>query len=52
MNESVRFFSELLKLRILVRRTLQRYKYPPDMAEGAIELVLKQAEVLSNAWTN
>lgn len=40
------------KLRILVRRTLQRYKYPPDMAEGAVELVLKQAEVLSNAWTN
>jgi len=40
------------KLRILVRRTLQRYKYPPDMAEGAVELVLKQAEVLSNAWTH
>ena len=39
------------KLRILVRRTLQRYKYPPDVAEGAVELVLKQAEVLSNAWT-
>ena len=40
------------KLRILVRRTLQRYKYPPDMAEDAVELVLKQAEVLSNAWTH
>jgi hypothetical protein len=40
------------KLRILVRRTLQRYKYPPDKANDAIELVLKQAEVLSNAWTH
>ena len=40
------------KLRILVRRTLQRYKYPPDMAEDAVELVLKQAEVLSNTWTH
>ncbi len=40
------------KLRILVRRTLQRYKYPPDKAEDAVELVLKQAEVLSNAWTH
>ena len=40
------------KLRILVRRTLQRYKYPPDKAADAIELVLKQAEALSNAWTN
>ncbi|NOQ48841.1 MAG: DUF3387 domain-containing protein, partial [Methanococcoides sp.] len=39
------------KLRILVRRTLQRYKYPPDMAPEAIELVLKQAETLSNTWT-
>ncbi|MGP8323382.1 MAG: type I restriction endonuclease subunit R, partial [Methanosarcinaceae archaeon] len=40
------------KLRILVRRTLQRYKYPPDMAADAVELVLKQAEALSNAWTH
>ena len=40
------------KLRILVRRTLQRYKYPPDMAAEAVELVLKQAEVLSNTWTH
>jgi type I restriction enzyme R subunit len=39
------------ELRILVRRTLQKYKYPPDMAASAIELVLKQAEVLSNSWT-
>ncbi len=39
------------KLRILVRRTLQRYKYPPDHEKEAIDLVLKQAEVLSNAWT-
>jgi type I restriction enzyme R subunit len=40
------------KLRILVRRTLQRYKYPPDKAPEAIELILKQAEALSNSWTN
>ena len=39
------------KLRILVRRTLQRYKYPPDQEKAAIDLVLKQAEVLSNSWT-
>ena len=39
------------KLKILVRRTLQRYKYPPDMAAEAVELVLKQAETLSNSWT-
>jgi type I restriction enzyme R subunit len=39
------------KLKILVRRTLQRYKYPPDMAAEAVEIVLKQAETLSNSWT-
>ena len=39
------------QLRILVRRTLQRYKYPPDQAAEAVELVLKQAEALSNIWS-
>lgn len=39
------------KLKILVRRTLQRWKYPPDKAAEAVELVLKQAETLSNSWT-
>ncbi|MEH6689528.1 MAG: type I restriction endonuclease subunit R [Halopseudomonas sabulinigri] len=46
VRESVR-----AKLRILVRRTLQRYKYPPDKAPAAVELILQQAEVLSNAWS-
>jgi type I restriction enzyme R subunit len=40
------------QLKILVRRTLQRYKYPPDKAAEAIELVMKQAETLSNLWTS
>jgi len=47
VRESVR-----AQLRILVRHTLRYYKYPPDMAEGAVELILKQAEALSNAWTH
>ncbi|WP_333661531.1 type I restriction endonuclease subunit R [Acinetobacter sp.] len=40
------------QLKILVRRSLQRWKYPPDKAAEAIELVMKQAEMLSNAWTS
>lgn len=47
VRESVR-----AKLRILVRRTLQRYKYPPDKAPEAVDLVMKQAEVLSNQWSH
>ncbi len=39
------------KLRNLVRRALRRWKYPPDKADEAIELCLKQAEVLSHVWS-
>lgn len=39
------------RLKILVRRTLQRWKYPPDKTPEAIELVMKQAEKLSNEWS-
>ncbi|NYZ64261.1 type I restriction endonuclease subunit R [Luteimonas deserti] len=46
VRESVR-----AKLRILVRRTLQRWKYPPDKQSDAVELVLKQAETLSEVWS-
>lgn len=40
------------KLRNLVRRALRRWKYPPDGADEAIELCLKQAEALSNSWSS
>jgi len=39
------------KLRNLVRRALRRWKYPPDGADEAIEVCLKQAEVLSQSWS-
>lgn len=35
------------RIRLLVRRALQKYKYPPDQAEGAVEYVLKQAEEIA-----
>jgi len=40
------------KLRNLVRRALRRWKYPPDDADEAIELCLKQAEALSQSWSS
>lgn len=46
-RESVR-----ARLRNLVRITLRRYKYPPDMQEEAIRLVLEQAERLSDGWSS
>ena len=44
-RESVR-----AKLRLMVKRILRKYKYPPDKQEGAVELVLRQAEALGEAW--
>lgn len=44
-RESVR-----AKLRVLVRRILRKYKYPPDQAEEAAQLILNQAETLCEAW--
>jgi type I restriction enzyme R subunit len=38
------------KLRIMVKRILKKYKYPPDQQEGAVELVLQQAEALGETW--
>jgi type I restriction enzyme R subunit len=39
------------KLRNLVRITFRRWKYLPDKQKEVIELVLKQAEVLSDHWS-
>ena len=46
VRESVR-----AKLRILVRRLLQKYKYPPEKSDAAVKLVLEQAEALSERWS-
>ncbi|MCW8450625.1 type I restriction endonuclease subunit R [Legionella quinlivanii] len=46
VRESVR-----AKLRLMVKRILRKYKYPPDKQEEAVELVLRQAESLSAAWS-
>src|SRR5690554_6368547 len=39
------------KLRILVRRTLPHYKYPPDKAAEAVDLDLNQDVTWPNSWT-
>ncbi|HPH06596.1 MAG TPA: type I restriction endonuclease subunit R [Methylotenera sp.] len=37
-------------LRLLVKRILRKYKYPPDQQNEAVELVLQQAQTLGDAW--
>jgi type I restriction enzyme R subunit len=38
------------KLRLLVKRILRKYKYPPVKEEAAVALVMQQAETLSAEW--
>ena len=38
------------KLRLMVKRILRKYKYPPDSQDSAVELVLQQAKALGEAW--
>jgi type I restriction enzyme R subunit len=38
------------KIRVLVRRILRKYGYPPDLQEQATETVLEQAELLAAEW--
>lgn len=40
------------RLRLMVKRILRKYKYPPDKTEAAIDLVLQQAETLSESWVS
>ncbi len=44
-RESVR-----ARLRLMVKRILRKYKYPPDGQEDAIQVVLQQAEALGEEW--
>lgn len=37
-------------LRLMVKRILRKYKYPPDLQDSAVELVLQQAEVIGESW--
>ena len=46
VKESVR-----AKLRVIVKRILRKYGYPPDKQEAATNTVLQQAELLSEFWT-
>jgi type I restriction enzyme R subunit len=38
------------RMRVLVKRILRRYGYPPDKQEKATQTVLEQAEVLCRDW--
>ena len=46
-RESVR-----AQLRLMVKRILRKYKYPPDLADAAVELVLEQAQSLGQEWAS
>ena len=39
------------RMRVLVKRILRKYGYPPDLQDAAVQTVLQQAEALSHAWS-
>ena len=38
------------KIRVMVKRILNKYGYPPDLQEEAVKTVLAQAELLCADW--
>lgn len=38
------------KIRVLVKRILNRHGYPPDLQEEAVQTVLRQTELLCADW--
>jgi len=38
------------KLRVLVKKTLKKYGYPPDKQQKATDTVLEQAKLLCKDW--
>jgi hypothetical protein len=44
------FESSRAKLMVIVKRTLNKYGYPPDKQQKAVDTVLKQAEVMADYW--
>jgi type I restriction enzyme, R subunit len=47
VKESVR-----AKLRVMVKRILKKYGYPPDLQEKATQTVLEQAELIAKDWVS
>ncbi|MCA8248058.1 type I restriction endonuclease subunit R [Burkholderia multivorans] len=39
------------RMRVLVKRILRKYGYPPDLQDAAVQTVLAQAEALSGGWS-
>ena len=38
------------RLRVLVKKILKKYGYPPDLQDAAVQTVLQQAELWSANW--
>ena len=38
------------RMRVMVKKILRKYGYPPDLRDEAVQTVLRQAEALSSTW--
>lgn len=39
------------RMRVLVKRILRKYGYPPDLQDATVQTMLQQAEALSSGWS-
>ena len=39
-------------MRLLIKRLLRKYKYPPKGQEQAVGRVIEQAEALADTWSS
>ena len=39
------------RMRVLVKRILRKYGFPPDLQDSAVQTVLQQAEAISSGWS-
>jgi type I restriction enzyme R subunit len=39
------------KMRLLIKRLLRKYRYPPEGQDEAVSRVLEQAEALADEWS-
>ena len=38
------------EMRVLVKRTLRKYDYPPDKQKKATDTIIQQAELIGEEW--
>ena len=50
-EDEIAFYDARAKIRVMVKRILNKYGYPPDLQGEAVKTILQQAELLCADWS-